>query len=124
MTNRSIYQAALAVLQESEADCEDYAARTPMLLAAFVRRVAALDAWYREAHGLSGAPDIATDATPSLDDEFALSPRFSPAAAYDLAAQLVGRDNGAFADRCAQRCDAELELITNREIPASIHPIA
>ena len=123
MTNRNIYLAALSVLQESEEDCEDYAARAPMLLAAFVRRVESLDAWYREAHGLPVAPGIATDAAPSLDEEFALSPRFSPAAAYDLAAQLVGRDNGAFADRCAQRCEAELELITRTEIPATVHPI-
>ena len=124
MTNRSIYQAALSVLQESEGDCEDYAARAPMLLAAFVHRVAALDALYREAHGLQRAPAIAADATLSLDEEFALSPRFSPAAAYDLAAQLVVRDNGAFADRCAQRCDAELELICRSEIPATLHPIS
>jgi hypothetical protein len=124
MTNRNIYLAALSVLQENEEDCEDYAVRAPMLLAAFVRRVAALDAWYREAHGLERAPVMAADVTPSLDETFALSPRFSPAAAYDLAAQLVGRDHGAFADRCAGRCEAELELIRRTEIPATLHPIA
>ena len=124
MTNREIYRAALALLQESEADCADYEARAPMLLAAFVRRAAAADAAYRQMNG-----DVAADLPEEtllleLDDEFILSARFSVAAVYDLAAQLIGRDNPEFAARCESCAADELVRIARCETPAYVHPIS
>ena len=124
MTNREIYRAALALLQESEADCADYEARAPMLLAAFVRRAAAADAAYCQANGEAVAALPEDTLLAGLDDAFILSARFAVAAVYDLAAQLIGRDNPDFAARCERRAEDELVRITRCETPAYVHPIS
>lgn len=123
MTNREIYQTALTLLGEAEADCADYEARAPMLLASFARSHAAIDREYRRANGLSEPSSTPIGATLDLDESFCLADRFCSVAAYDLAAKLIGRENESFSSMCATAADLELTNIVQREIPAMIHKI-
>ncbi len=123
MTNRDVYLAALAILNEDAASCADYESRAPMLLASFVRRTAALDAACRYANGEEGRTAVPTQTALALDDAFPLSVRLAAAAAYDLAAQLIWRENPGFAKVCDEKAASELTRIAQHETPALIHPI-
>jgi hypothetical protein len=99
MTNREIYDAALALLAEEQyEDCGDYEARAPYLLAAFVNECREVSGFYRAAHGERGSMEeglVMLD----LDGEFPLHNRLSSAAAFYLAALLVEGEDEALSDR-------------------------
>jgi hypothetical protein len=93
MTNREIYDAALALLAEEQyEDCGDYEARAPYLLAAFVNEC-------REVGGFRRAAADEGDVMLDLDGEFPLSKRLASAAAFYLAALLVESEDEGLSDR-------------------------
>lgn len=103
MTNREIYDAALALLAEEQyEDCLDYEARAPYLLGAFLNECNEAGAFYRSAHGQSEGEDEMT-LCPDLDGEFPLPTRFASAAAFYVAALLVEREDESFSDRLFAR---------------------
>ena len=99
MTNREIYDAALALLAEAQyEECGDYEARAPYLLAAFVNECREVGGFYRAAHGGRTAEDESL-VTVDLDADFPLHSRLSSAAAFYLAALLVESEDEALSDR-------------------------
>ena len=121
MNYLDIYRMALAVLGEEEANCSDYQARALPLLQTFVQRAWALDTMYRQSHGLCEATEIEAV---TLEDPFPLSARLAGAAACDLAAMLIGRENTAYAEQLHRRAEEELHQIRHKELTAVLHPIA
>ena len=96
MLYRDLIQSAIAIVCENAVVSfgnEDYHARAPYLLAAFVTQYAKLDGDYRKANGMENKV-ISTDAAAiEVDDEFPLCDVFAPAAIYHLAAGLVIDEN-------------------------------
>ena len=111
MTNRDIYDAALALLAEEQyEECGDYEARAPYLLACFVGECRQTNGFYRAARGGGGEPEPA--ASMDLDDAFPLHERFMGAGALYLAALLVETENESFSDRLFARYAEEIKHIT------------
>lgn len=112
MTNREIYDAALALLaEEQREECSDYEARTPYLIGAFLNECNEAGAFYRSAHGQGGEGEAAL-LCPDLDSEFALPDRFASAAAFYVAALLVEREDESFSDRLfARYADAVTRIL-------------
>lgn len=115
MTCRSIYDAALRLLNEAVSDAgedavrdttAELAERAPYILAAAVSEMRESDAAYRAAHDLA-AVDYPDDVLLPLDATFPLSTRFAHAAAFYLAALLVADEAPELSDTLFDRfCDA------------------
>ena len=125
MTCREIYEAALRLLGESTVygENDDYEERAPYIIAAFCTDVRETDEAWREA---SGKEDGETAACSSvcigLDEEFPLSDRFAPSAAYYLAAILVLESNETLSDRLYDKCSDAVSRIRDG-IPSEAMPI-
>jgi hypothetical protein len=106
MNYRDLIDGAIAIVCENASVTfgnEDYYARAPYLLAAFVTQYAQLDADYRKAHGMEDKV-ISTDAaTVNPDAEFPLCDVFAPAAIYHLASGLVIDENEEMSDKFFDR---------------------
>lgn len=99
MTNREIYDAALAILAEQQDELSvDYEERAPHILATFFCEC-------REALGGHGTaqPSENEPLLPDLDDAFPFSDRFFAAGAYYVAATLVETENDELCDRLFSR---------------------
>ena len=118
MLNREVYLGALKLLAEPE-DPErtaDYADRTPYILAQFISENAAVDAYYREAHGLERQEGGSLDYA-ALDSPFPLCERFVPAARFYLSSMLIDSEDADRADHLFDRyCQAMTAVLS--EIPA------
>ncbi len=111
MTNREIYDAALALLSEQEyEDCGDFEARAPYLLAAFVNECREVSGFYRAAR-TENTREAEGSVMLDLDGEFPLHSRFTSAAAFYLAALLIEADNEPFSDRLFARYADEITRI-------------
>ena len=125
MLYRDLIQSAIAIVCENAVVSfgnEDYHARAPYLLAAFVTQYAKLDSDYRKANGMENKV-ISTDAaTIEVDEEFVLCDVFAPAAIYHLAAGLVIDENEEMSDKFFDRyINAILEIRKN--LPSLAEPI-
>ncbi len=125
MLYRDLIQSAIAIVCENAVVSfgnEDYQARAPYLLAAFVTQYAKLDGDYRKANGMENKV-ISTDAAAiEGDDEFPLCDVFAPAAIYHLAAGLVIDENEEMSDKFFDRyINAILEIRKN--LPSLAEPI-
>ena len=99
MTNREIYDAALALLSEEDyEDLGDYEARAPYLLAAFVNECREVGGFCRTAHG-NGTDTDEGALMLDLDGEFPLHARLASAAAFYVAALLIEGEDEALSDR-------------------------
>ena len=111
MTNREIYDAALALLAEEQyEDCADYESRAPYLLAAFVNECREVNGFYHAAHG----DQVTTQdncVLLDLDGEFPLAGRLASAAASYLAALLVEAECESLSDRLFARYADEITRI-------------
>ena len=111
MTNREIYDAALALLAEEQyEDCADYESRAPYLLAAFVNECREVNGFYHAAHGKE-AEEQEGCVMMDLDGEFPLHTRFASAAASYLAALLVEAESETLSDRLFARYADEITRI-------------
>ena len=122
MTNREIYEAALALLGERRADCADYEARAPYLLGGVLAACHAADAAYRQAHALP-AGQSAVSPRPELDEAFPLCERFAPAAAFYLSALLIAGEDEVLSGEYLKEYREELTRITMAETPWVVHSI-
>lgn len=125
MTYQSLIDGAIAIVCENAVVSfgnEDYHARAPYLLAAFVTQYAKLDTEYRRANGLEKKV-ISTDAAAiDAEDEFPLCDVFAPAAIYHLASGLVIDENEEMSDKFFDRyINAILDI--RKTLPASIGAI-
>lgn len=125
MLYRDLIQSAIAIVCENAVVSfgnEDYHARAPYLLAAFVTQYAKLDGDYRKANGMENKV-ISTDAAAiEVDEEFVLCDVFAPAAIYHLAAGLVIDENEEMSDKFFDRyINAILEIRKN--LPSLAEPI-
>lgn len=125
MLYRDLIQSAIAIVCENAVVSfgnEDYHARAPYLLAAFVTQYAKLDGDYRKVNGMEKKV-ISTDAAAiESDDEFPLCDVFAPAAIYHLAAGLVIDENEEMSDKFFDRyINAILEIRKN--LPSLAEPI-
>jgi hypothetical protein len=120
MTNREIYEAALALLGEDIADCADYEMRAPYLLGAVLAACQAADAAYRQAHGLAAGQEGRSPRS-ELDEAFPLCGRFAPAAAFYLAALLIAGENEVLSGEYLKEYREELTRITEAETPWMVH---
>lgn len=125
MLYRDLIQSAIAIVCENAVVSfgnEDYYARAPYLLAAFVTQYAKLDGDYRKANGMENKV-ISTDAAAiEVDEEFVLCDVFAPAAIYHLAAGLVIDENEEMSDKFFDRyINAILEIRKN--LPSLAEPI-
>lgn len=125
MLYRDLIQSAIAIICENAVVSfgnEDYHARAPYLLAAFVTQYAKLDGDYRKANGMENKV-ISTDAAAiEVDEEFVLCDVFAPAAIYHLAAGLVIDENEEMSDKFFDRyINAILEIRKN--LPSLAEPI-
>lgn len=112
MTNREIYDAALALLSEQEyEDCGDFEARAPYLLAAFVNECREVCGFYRAAHGTAARDDECVVML-ELDGEFPLQARLASAAAFYLAALLIEGEDEALSDRLFAHYAESLSRLT------------
>lgn len=108
MTNREIYDAALALLAEDQDELStDYEERAPHILATFLCECGELDGRYRLARGITEGAD--GEGKVDLDDTFPLSSRFFAAGVYYLAAVLVENENEGLCDRYFARYAAALK---------------
>ena len=123
MTCREIYEAALAMLAESMAsgDNDDYKERAPYLLAAFCTDIKETDAMWREACVEDAQGEWNAVYLP-LEDDFPLSDRLAPAAAYYLASMLVLDSNESLSDRLYDECSDILSRV-KEGIPSTAAPI-
>lgn len=86
-----------------------YRTRMPYLLACFVGECYAMDASYRQRHNMTAdageplLPDVFDATAIAADEDFPMSVRFSPAAAYYVASMLVMEENPDLADRLYAR---------------------
>ena len=117
MTNKEIYQGALALIAEPDGSgAEDYAERAPYIIANFITENSALDDRYRL---FIGAEDkkAAFPVYAALDDVFPLLSRFSSAAQYYLASMLIADEDMERSDSFFDRyCTAMSDILS--EIPA------
>ena len=117
MTNKEIYQGALALIAEPDGSgAEDYAERAPYIIANFITENSALDDRYRL---FIGAEDkkAAFPVYAALDDVFPLLSRFSSAAQYYLASMLIADEDMERSDGFFDRyCTAMSDILS--EIPA------
>ena len=125
MTYHSLIESAIAIVCENATVSfgnEDYQARAPFLLAAFVTQYAKLDNAYREANGMEKKV-ISTDAAAiDADADFPLCDVFAPAAIYHLASGLVIDENEEMSDKFFDRyINAILDI--RKELPASVEKI-
>ena len=125
MTYQSLIDGAIAIVCENAVVSfgnEDYHARAPYLLAAFVTQYAKLDTEYRRANGLEKKV-ISTDAAAiDTEDEFPLCDVFAPAAIYHLASGLVIDENEEMSDKFFDRyINAILDI--RKTLPASVGAI-
>ena len=90
MICRDIYEGALACLGEdpSGEHSEDYAARSPYLLAALCFLLGETDRCYRAERGLEAQKSL-PDRKIELSAAFPLCKEFAPAAVYYLASMLI-----------------------------------
>lgn len=109
MTNREIYEAALALLAEEMEVCDDYEARAGELIGAFICECRDTDGFYRLSRGVGGAT-AAAEAV-DLDDVFPLSDRFYSAGAYYVAAMLVETENPELSDHLFTHYARDLSAI-------------
>jgi hypothetical protein len=120
MTYQSLINSAIAIVCENAVVSfgnEDYHARAPYLLAAFVTQYAKLDAEYRRVNGLEKKV-ISTDAVVlNPNDEFPLCDVFAPAAIYHLASGLVIDENEEMSDKFFDRYINGI-LDIRKELPA------
>ena len=94
MTNRDVYDAALALLAEEQDElCEDYAQRAPYILATFFNECREVNAFYRYARHGTVCDGADGELNTELDAEFPLAERFFSAGAFYLAAMLVELEN-------------------------------
>ncbi len=99
MTNRDVYEAALALLaEEREELCGDYETRAPYLLAAFINESREVNTFYRMMNGGDDA-NLDVGAAVDLDADFPLEDRFCPVGAYYLAALLIEPEDEVLSDR-------------------------
>lgn len=111
MTNREIYEAALAYLAEEQDELsEDYENRAGQLIGAFICECRDTDGFYRLSRGVSGAT-VAVEAV-DLDDVFPLSDRFYSAGAYYVAAMLVETEHPELSDRMYSHYARAITAIT------------
>ena len=119
MTNREIYDAALALLAEEQDELnEDYASRAPFILSMFFCECREANAFYRTARGQMTRDGDALGVMPDLDDEFPLSERFFTAGVFYMAAMLVEIENDALCDRLFAHYAHAISTITGRGAPA------
>ena len=125
MLYRDLIQSAIAIVCENavvSVGNEDYHARAPYLLAAFVTQYAKLDGDYRKVNGMTSKVILTDAATIEGDDEFPLCDVFAPAAIYHLAAGLVIDENEEMSDKFFDRyINAILEIRKN--LPSLAEPI-
>ena len=125
MLYRDLIQSAIAIVCENAVVSfgnEDYHARAPYLLAAFVTQYAKLDGDYRKANGMTSKIILTDAATIEGDDEFPLCDVFAPATIYHLAAGLVIDENEEMSDKFFDRyINAILEIRKN--LPSLAEPI-
>lgn len=122
MTNRDVYNAAIALAGEVAPDgSSDYQIRSTALLALVYTECADLDTRYRLANGIDGGgwtPAVSVD----LAAAFPLCPVFSGPAAYALAALLTVDENSTLSGSLYGRFASQMETI-RRAIPCSAAPI-
>ena len=109
VTNREIYEAALALIAEEQDLCEDYEARAGYLIGTFICECRDTDGYYRLSRGV-GAVSNAAEAV-DLDDIFPLSDRFYSAGAYFVAAMLVEVENPELCDHLFSHYAREISSI-------------
>lgn len=108
MTCKSVFDNALRLAGAgNDPDLtEDYAERMRYLLSCFVGECYGMDASYRQrlaAKGEAALPEVFDREAIDADEEFPMSVRFSPAAAYYVASMLVLEENAALSDRLYAR---------------------
>ena len=119
MTNRDVYDAALALLAEEQDElCEDYAQRAPYILATFFNECREVNAFYRYARHGTVCDGADGELNTELDAEFPLAERFFSAGAFYLAAMLVELENEELCDRLFSRYADAISRIAQEEIPA------
>ena len=121
MICRDLIEGALAIVCENATVTfgnEDYHARAPYLLAAFVTQYAKLDSDYRKANGMEQTV-VSTDAAVIDSEEvFPLCDVFAPAAMYHLASGFVIDENEEMSDKFFDRyVNAILDI--RKSLPAS-----
>lgn len=124
MTNRKIYEAALALLAENKnmGESDDYEESAPYIIAAFCCDAAESDRKYRRAYGLS-APQKVNDVYLSLDAEFPCCERFNTAAVMYVAAMLIIDDNTELSDNFFDKYSDTMSDICF-ELPAAVERVS
>jgi hypothetical protein len=123
LTNREIYDAALALLAEQQDELStDYEERAPYLIAAFCSESATLDKTYRASHGLPAASPF-HEVFLDLGEDFPLCSRLARAATLYLASMLVIDENSELSDKLFERY-SELMSVICCEIPATVERIS
>lgn len=100
---------------------EDYKERSQFLIASWCTELADMDRSYRASVGEAEAPKFSSIIL-ILGEQFPLSERFAPAAAYFLASMLIGEENPEFSDRLYSKYTDAISSLA-QEIPASVEPI-
>lgn len=93
---------------------EDYAERMRYLLACFIGECYGMDASYRQRLAITGEtvlPEVFDKAVIDETEDFPMSVRFAPAAAYYVASMLVLEENPALSDRLYTRFEDALSHI-------------
>ena len=106
MNYRDLIDGAIAIVCENASVTfgnEDYRARAPYLLAAFVTQYVKLDGDYRKAHGMEDKIINTDVAAINPDAEFPLCDAFVPAAIYHLASGLVIDENEEMSEKFFDR---------------------
>ena len=118
MTCSEILKSALRLLNEKgdEGDHEDYAERTPYILASMFSEASSADKNFRAANGGSKQPSF-SHTYADLDGDFPLSDRFASAAVFYLASMLIIDENDELSDSFYDKyCDSLASIIS--ETPA------
>lgn len=122
MTNREIYDAALALLCEEQDELSaDYEERAPHILRAFFCECGEMDGAYRRSG--NGVPAFDGTSLPDLDDEFPLSSRLFTAGVYYMAATLVENENDAQCDRYFARYATALKSVKDQLLTGESYSI-
>ena len=119
MTNRDIYDAALALLAEEQDELsDDYAQRAPFIFSTFFGECRVLDGMHKSALRQAACEPYEGGPHPDLDDEFPLSDSFFSPAVFYVASMLVEMENTELSDRFFSRYADAISRIAQFGVPA------
>ena len=122
MTNRDVYDAALALLAEAQDELsDDYAQRAPYVFSTFFGECRTLDGMHKSALRQSEVELYDTSPHPDLDDEFPLADCFYTPGVFYVAAMLVELENPELSDRFFSRYADAISRIAHFGVPARSH---